>query len=146
MGIDFNLSQQHTNFTLWKLVFQRLLQHIANHSLTFRAENVERIGGDAGIRTVLQRQKSNLRAIAVHQNHAPLLCELSDSFCRQLNVLALDVSFQRLAAFEQRIAAQRHNQSRFVFHDFSLNTVAFQWAAHAACAAASASKFVARNG
>ena len=47
---------------------------------------------------------------------------------------------------EQRIAAQRHNQSRFVFHDFSLNTVAFQWAAHAACAAASTSKFVARNG
>ena len=50
---------------------------------------------------------TNLWAIAVHQNHAPLLCELSDSLCRQLNVLALDVSFQRLAAFEQRIAA--HN-------------------------------------
>lgn len=40
---------------------------------------------------------------------------------------------------------QGHNQSGFSFHSGSLNSVAFQWAAHAARAAATASQFVARD-
>ena len=72
-GVHFHLREQDADLALGQIVFQRLLEHVADHSLAFGAENVQRVGRDFVVGAVLQRQQSDLRAVAVHQHHAPLL-------------------------------------------------------------------------
>ena len=118
-SVHFHLREQDAHLALRQIVFQRLLEHVADHSLAFGAENVQRVGRDFVVGAVLQRQQPDLRPVAVHQHHAPLFRQPGDGAGGLLDVLALDFGFQRLAALEQRVAAQGHNQSGFSFHDGS---------------------------
>ncbi|CNU46140.1 Uncharacterised protein [Salmonella enterica subsp. enterica serovar Bovismorbificans] len=45
--------------------------------------------------------------------------KLGDGSGRQFDIFTLNISLQRFAAFEQRIAAQRDDQCAFVFHNVS---------------------------
>ena len=71
-GVHFYLGEQNAHLPLRQAVFQRLLEHVADHSLAFGAKNVQRVGRDFVVGAVLQRQQSDLRPVAVHQHHAPL--------------------------------------------------------------------------
>ena len=77
-GVHFHLGEQDAHLTLGQVVFQRLLEHVADHSLTFGTEDVQRVGGDFVVRAVLQRQQPNLRPVAVNQYHAPLFRQPGD--------------------------------------------------------------------
>ena len=90
-GVHLHLSEQDAHLALGQAVFQRLLEHVADHPLAFRAENVQRIRGNFVVGAVLQRQQPDLRPVAVHQHHAPLRRQPGDGAGGKLNVLALDV-------------------------------------------------------
>ena len=92
-GVHLHLGEQDAHLALGQAVFQRLLEHVADHPLAFGTENVQRVGGDFVVGAVLQRQQPDLRPVAVHQHHAPLLRQPGDGTGREVDVFTLDLGF-----------------------------------------------------
>ena len=99
-GVHFHLREQDADLALGQIVFQRLLEHVADHPLAFGAKNVQWIRGYFVVGAVLQRQQPDLWTVAVNQHHAPIHREPGDGTGGQLNVLALDFCFQWFAALQ----------------------------------------------
>lgn len=64
-GIGFDLRQQGRDIAIGQLIRQGQVDQVADHSLALRAKKVEGIGLHGKVGTGLQRQKPDLRAIAV---------------------------------------------------------------------------------
>ena len=116
LGIDLHLGQQRGDVAARHQVLQLLDQHVADHALGLGTQHIQGIGRDLGVGAVLQGQQADLRAVAVHQHHVVLLGDQGDGLGGGGDVLALDVSFERLSTTEQSIATQGDDDSWF-FHE-----------------------------
>ena len=92
-------------------VAELLLEDVADHALGLRAEDVERVRLDLRVRRRLQRQQADLRAVAVGEHQLVLLRDGGQRRRGGADVDALVLGGHRLAALEQRVAAQRHHHA-----------------------------------
>ena len=87
---------------------QGLHQPVADHALGLRAEHIERIGmRQRRVTGAFHREHADLRAVAVGDDHVVLAQEGAERGRRAGDVRFLDVGVGRLAAFQERVAAQR---------------------------------------
>ena len=92
-------------------VAQLLLDHVADHALGLGAEDVERIGLDLLVRGALEGEQADLRAVAVRDDQLVLVGDRGQLLGRDAHVRALLLGGHRLAALEQRVAAQRDDDA-----------------------------------
>ena len=95
-------------------IAQLLLDHVADHALGLRTEDVERVGIDLRIRFRLQREQSNLGPIAVRHDDPMLRDYRCDGVRRPLYVSALNIRCHRLVATQQRVAPQRDDDGAHI--------------------------------
>ena len=70
-AVDLDHGQQRRQMALERqLVAELLLEHVADHPLGLRAQDVERIGVDRCVGRALERQQADLRAVAVRRSRA----------------------------------------------------------------------------
>ena len=93
-------------------IFQFLLDHIPDHALGFRAQDIQRVGLIRLVGRALQGQQPDLRTVAMgdHQVVAG-----TDNACQRkrggFHVAALDLGRQRFSAFQEGVTPQScHNQ------------------------------------
>jgi hypothetical protein len=86
---------------------QFLLDEIADHALSARVQNVQRVRLRVGVRFGLQREQAHLRPVPVHDHDAVLGGQRRDRLGRDHDVPPLHLGGHRLTAPQQRIATQR---------------------------------------
>ncbi|KGC52777.1 carbamate kinase domain protein [Burkholderia pseudomallei] len=91
-----------------------LFDQIADHPFRLRAEHVERVGRDRGVRRALQREQADLRPVAVRDHELVARRDLRDLRDRDLHVLALLDFGHRLIALQERVAAQCDDDTHHV--------------------------------
>ena len=110
VGVDLDHRQDRRERHLERQeVAELLLDEVADHPLGLGGEDVERIGLDLrGVRGALEREQSDLRAVAVREHEAVALRDRRQRLGGDADVRALGGGGHRLAAPEQRVAAQGH--------------------------------------
>jgi hypothetical protein len=101
---------------------QFLLDEIADHALSARVQDVQRVRLRVGVRLGLQRQQAHLRPVAVHDHDAVPGGQRRDRLGRDHDVPPLHLGGHRLTAPQQRIAAQRDHDPHL--RDSSLGDLA----------------------
>ena len=96
-------------------VAELLLDHVADHALGLGAQDIERIGLVGLVGGTLEREQADLRAIAMADDQLMLGGNRRQRLRRDMDVCALRLRRHRLAALEQRVAAESdddaHGQS-----------------------------------
>lgn len=98
-------------------------EHVPDHALGFGAEHIERIGLDSLIGVRLQREQTDLRAVAM--GHHDFMVGHQGRDCRRgyLHIRLLILLRHRLPTFEQGIASERDHDS----HDVLLSCRLTLW-------------------
>jgi hypothetical protein len=106
VGCDDDLGEQGCQSLAGQIAAELLLEQVADHSITLRLQEVERIGGDLIAGVVLEPEEPDLWSVAVGQHHSVLGCHFGDRLGRPRRVGPSHRSFQRLAAAPQGVAAE----------------------------------------
>ena len=111
-GVDLDHREQRRQGHLGRQdVAELLLDEVADHALGLRTEHVERIRLDVLVRRGLQREQSDLGSVAVRQDELMLLGDRREGTCGDADVASLGVFGHRLPALEERVAAERDQNS-----------------------------------
>ena len=82
------------------------LEQIPDHSFGFRTEEIKWVAAHVSISLGLQREESDLRAVAVRHDQAVLRGDLREHDRRELCVVLRELRLERLPTPLQRIAAE----------------------------------------
>ena len=127
-AVDFDLRQQRDDVPPRQQAAQLLLDQVTDHALGLRAQYVQRVRVHAGIRLGLQRQQSHLRPVAVGDDDFMVARDGGHCGGGARDILALHVGLERLAAFEQGVAAEGNDDFHGLF--FSTGSRARSTALH----------------
>ena len=112
VGVDLDHRQhRRERFVEGQQVAQLLLDEVADHALRLCAEDVERVRLDLLVRRALQSEQAYLRAVAVRDDQLVLERERGQRLGGDPDVGALVLGGHRLAAAEQRVAAQGYDDA-----------------------------------
>ena len=102
----FDLGEQRHDLMLGQKAPELPLDHVADHAFGLGAQHVERVRRHLRIGRRLQREQSHLRAVAVGDDDLVRARDRRDCRGGARDVPPLHLGLERLAAFQQRIAAQ----------------------------------------
>ena len=105
-GVDDDLRQERRDLPTGELVPQALLEEVADHALALGAENVERVGADAGVGLALEGEEPDLRAVPVRDDDVVSPGELGHGPHGDADVPLLDRGLGGLTAPEQRVPTE----------------------------------------
>ncbi len=110
VGVDLDHGEQRRDRLLEReQVAEFLLDHVADHSLGPRTQNVERIGVSGVVRRGLERQEADLRPVPVREHQLVLECQGRQLLRCHAHVGALGLRGHRVRSLEQGVAAQCHD-------------------------------------
>ena len=109
-----HLRQQRGDLAVRQLVAERLLEQVADHALALRAEHVEGVGRDLGVGGGLQCEQAHLGPVAVRDDQLVLTGQLGEAASGFRDVAALKLRLRRLAASQQRVAAERGDDAHLL--------------------------------
>jgi hypothetical protein len=92
-------------------VAELLLDQVADHPLGLRAEHIQRVGLHLLVRGRLQREEADLRAVAVGEHELVAFRHRRQRLRRSPHVGSLHLGGHGLAALEQRVATERHDDA-----------------------------------
>jgi hypothetical protein len=112
VGVDLHQREKRRETLLERqLVPELLLDQVADHPLRLGSEQVERVRVDLGVGGALQREEPDLRPVAVGDDELVVERKGRERLARDARVRALVLRRQRLAAPEQRVAAERDDDA-----------------------------------
>ena len=109
-----HLRQQRGDLAVRQLVAERLLEQVADHALALRPEHIERVGRDVGVGRRLQGEQADLGSVAVGDDQLVVTGELGEAARGFGDVAALKLGLSRLAALQQRVAAERGDDAHLL--------------------------------
>ena len=92
-------------------VAELLLEDVADHPLGLRAEDVERVRVDVGVRRRLEGEQPDLGSVAVGEHELVRLGDGRQGRRRAADVHPLVLRRHRLAPLQQGVAAERHHDA-----------------------------------
>ena len=106
--VDLDHGQQGGDpLVRWEQVAELLLDQVADHALGLRAEDVQRVGVDLLVRRSLEREQTDLRAVAVRDDQLVVGRQRGERPACGSHVHTLVLCGQRLTPAEEGVAAQR---------------------------------------
>ncbi len=106
--VDLDHGQQGSDpLVRWEQVAELLLDEVADHALGLRAEDVQRVGVDLLVRRSLEREQTDLRAVAVRDDQLVVGRQRGKRPACGSHVHTLVLCGQRLTPAEEGVAAQR---------------------------------------